>query len=133
MNVGSVIAWIFGVLVAVIVLVGVWVVLKAVFLVLSRSSFSAWVMVPGSMKWRSGVARYGRSNLAWFRLYDFSAKPRFVLPRTHLDVDGAPFKTNDSAHLIVELRAPDGLYFFALSPGNAAGLVSWASSAPPGE
>lgn len=115
----------------ILLLVG-YVAVRAAILLGRKASFSAWIVDPAGQRWIRGVALYGAVNLAWYRLANFRTRADLLLPRTRLEVLGGPVRSQDGAYTIVRLRSPEGLYTFAVAPGDAAGLISWVNSAPPG-
>ena len=97
-----------------------------------KATFAAWLVRPGGQQWIRGVALYGRVTLAWYRLASPSLRAEVSLKRTMVDVVGRPLPSRDREYIIVRLLAPEGLYTFAVAPGDAAGLISWVNSAHPG-
>lgn len=106
--------------------------LRTVILVGRAASFGAWIINPESKQWVRGIALYGQLNLAWYRLSSPSTSPNILLPRTNLEVVGGPTPSRDANYTVVRLRSPKETYTMALLPGDAAGLISWVNSAPPG-
>ena len=106
--------------------------LRAAILVGRKASFSTWIVRPGDDQWIRGIALYGQINLAWYRLVSPRTTPDLLLPRAYLEVVGGPVPTADNSYIIVRLRSPQGLFTLALAQGDAAGLISWVNSAPPG-
>lgn len=121
-----------GAVVAVVLLLVVYLALRAAILVGRKATFGAWMITPGEDKWVRGICVYGELRLAWFPLVGADPRPEVLLPRTVLEVVGAPIPSADNNYIIVRLRAPAGLYMLALSAGDSAGLISWVNSAPPG-
>lgn len=121
-----------GVVLGVILLLVVYMAIRAAILVRRKGAFSAWMTIPGEQKWVRGVCLYGELRLAWYALIGPSPRPDLLLPRTLLEVVGAPILSADANYIIVRLRSPGGMYMLALTPGDSAGLISWVNSAPPG-
>lgn len=108
------------------------IILIRVSLLHSRSgSFPAFLLV-GS-RWVRGVGVYGRSNLEWRKTFAFGSAPNLSLYRSTVDVTGPPVSWVDDGLVVLGLTYPGGTCRFALRAGDAAGLVSWIDSAPPGE
>ena len=116
----------------VVLAVLVFLALRAAILVGRKASFSTWVVRPGDDQWIRGVALYGQITLAWYRLAGLGTQQDLSLPRAYLEVVGGPVPTADNNYIIVRLRSPQGLFTLALEHGDAAGLISWVNSAPPG-
>ena len=121
-----------GAILAVVVLAFAYLAIRASVLAAKRATFGAWLVRPGDRSWIRGVALYGQCTLAWYRLLSFSLRAEVSLPRTAIDVVGGPVPTRDGQYLVVRLNTPEGLYAFALDRGDAAGVISWVNSAPPG-
>lgn len=132
MNTGTALLYV-GVLLLIVVMFSLaYMGLRTVILVGRGASFGAWIINPESNKWVRGIALYGQLNLAWYRLSSASTSPTILLPRTNLEVVGGPTPSRDANYTVVRLRAPQETYTLALLPGDAAGLISWVNSAPPG-
>lgn len=115
-----------------VAIAAVYMAVRAAALLGHPSSFGAWIIDAGSSRWIRGIALYGQVHLAWYELGSASLRPSVRLPRTRLEVVGAPVRSRDGNYTLVRLRAPEHEYTFALIPGDAAGLISWVNSAPPG-
>ncbi len=107
-----------------------FIIIRAAILHLRFGSFPAFLLV--GEKWVRGIAEYGRSRLIWRQTFRFSMKPDVELARRRIDVEDAPSQWYQSRLVVVALRSGDETVHFALRSGDAAGLVSWIDSSPPG-
>lgn len=89
--------------------------------------------------WMHGVAVYGDTELAWFRTFSLSWRPRYRFTRGDVLVDGRrepighEVHAIHGGHLIVGTRNASGVRQFAMSPNALTGLLSWLESSPPGQ
>ncbi|WRS30170.1 DUF2550 family protein [Actinomycetaceae bacterium MB13-C1-2] len=117
--------------IAVVVLVVLLVVLIRMTVLNARSgSFPAFLLVKG--RWVRGIAEYGSSNLSWRRRIGLSSAPSVLLARRHIDVVDSPEQWYQSSLVVVTLKTPTDSVSFALRSGDAAGLIAWIDSSPPG-
>lgn len=129
----GVVVWgMMGAVILAIFVYGIYVIMCRLLLEAKESSFSAWIIHPDTQEWVRGIALYGQFTLRWYKWATLSTAPVHVLPRTRLEVVGGPVSSRDEKYIIVRLKSPDELHTFAMEPGNAAGLMSWVNSAPPG-
>ncbi len=115
----------------VIVLVVLLVVLIRTIILYTRpGSFPAFLLVDG--QWISGIAEYGSSNLSWRRRIGLSSSPSVLLARRNIDVVDSPEQWYQSRLVVVTLKTPTESVSFALRSGDAAGVIAWIDSSPPG-
>ncbi|WP_099331638.1 DUF2550 family protein [Actinomyces minihominis] len=132
MSISTVLLLVLASVVGLALLLVAYLALRAAILVGRKASFGAWVISPDEDQWIRGIALYGQVNLAWFRLASVKTQADLLLHRTQLEVLGGPSRSRDQNYIVIKLRSPEGVYTFALSEGDAAGLISWVNSAPPG-
>lgn len=88
--------------------------------------------------WMHGLAVYGDTELAWFRTFSLSWRPRYRFTRGDVHVEGRrePIGREVYAlhpgHLVVATENASGVKQFAMSPHALTGLLSWLESSPPG-
>lgn len=122
-----------GVVLVVIALVVVpllVVLIRSIVLHTRPGSFPAFVLKDGT--WVRGIAEYGSSNLAWRRQIGFLGAPDILLARRQIDVEDTPERWYQSSLVTVTLTTPTESVSFALRSGDAAGLIAWIDSSPPG-
>ncbi|MET0447528.1 MAG: DUF2550 domain-containing protein [Aeromicrobium sp.] len=89
--------------------------------------------------WMHGLAVYGDTELAWFRTFSLSWRPRYRFTRGDVRVDGRrepighEVHAIHAGHLIVGTDNASGVRQFAMSPNALTGLLSWLESSPPGQ
>lgn len=132
MNIGMILLYVGALLLVTAAICVAYMVLRTLILVGRAASFGAWIINPESNQWVRGIALYGQLNLAWYRLSSPSTAPNIRLSRTNLEVVGGPTQSRDANYTVVRLRSRQEDYTLALLPGDAAGLISWVNSAPPG-
>lgn len=91
-----------------------------------------------SDRWRMGLTRLGSTQLDWFTLMGFSARPRYSWERSALEL-GAPGTLDRAERLDL---VPDAVtvwctvsgerYQLAMPPASYTALRSWSEAAPPG-
>lgn len=86
--------------------------------------------------WRTGMARVGVDDIAWFTLFGFDTRPVRVWERHELDV-GAPEPTERrpsamSNPVLVPFVVSGRTVEVVVSRGDYTALRSWSESAPPG-
>ncbi len=132
MGVGTILLLIGVALLSIFAVWGGYMAVRAMILLGRAASFGAWIINPESGQWVRGIALYGQLNLAWYKLSSPNPSPTIRLSRTNLEVVGGPTPSRDANYTVVRLRSGDKGYTLALLPGDAAGLISWVNSAPPG-
>lgn len=132
MPVGMILVLIGVALLSLVAICAGYMAVRAMILLGRAASFGAWIINPESGKWVRGIALYGQLNLAWYKLASPSPSPTIRLSRTNLEVVGGPTPSRDANYTVVRLRSKENSYTLALLPGDAAGLISWVNSAPPG-
>ncbi|MFI5425551.1 DUF2550 domain-containing protein [Aeromicrobium sp. UC242_57] len=94
---------------------------------------------PHASGWLLGMAVYGETELAWFRAFSFSLRPRYRFIRGDVLIDGRREPVGNevhaihAGHLIVETQNASGVQQFAMSANALTGLLSWLESSPPGQ
>lgn len=89
--------------------------------------------------WMHGLAVYGDTELAWFRTFSLSWRPRYQFTRGDVVIDGRrepighEVHAIHAGHLIVGTDNASGVRQFAMSPNALTGLLSWLESSPPGQ
>ncbi len=92
----------------------------------------------GAKGWMLGLAVYGETELAWFKTFSFSLRPRHRLTRGDVQIDGRREPVGHevhavhAGHLIVGAQHADGVRQIAVSANALTGLLSWLESSPPG-
>lgn len=95
--------------------------------------------VPDSVGWMLGLAVYGENELAWFRTFSLSWRPRYRFIRGDVLIDGRREPVGHevhaihAGHLIVGTKNASGINQFAMSANALTGLLSWLESSPPGQ
>lgn len=95
--------------------------------------------VPDSVGWMLGLAVYGENDLAWFRTFSLSWRPRYRFVRGDVLIDGRREPVGHevhaihAGHLIVGTKNASGINQFAMSANALTGLLSWLESSPPGQ
>ena len=101
-------------------------------------SFDCTVSVAGR-PWASGVARYGRCQVEWWRLLSLSPRPQATWERDDLSVverrwpqaPHTPVGTVAEA-VIVRCAHRGAVLDLAMSPDAYTGFASWLEARPPG-
>jgi hypothetical protein len=88
--------------------------------------------------WSHGLARFAGDELRWYRVFSFSPRPRRVLSRRELAVQGRR-QPDDVERLTmpddwVVIRCADhrSSVEIAMSVPTLTGFLSWLEAAPPG-
>lgn len=113
-------------------LVVIYTVVRAAYLVVRGGGFQLWLACPGCNKWMRGIAFYGQKKLAWYKLFSFKLRPNLVFERTQLDVIELRNPDITSGLVTVVVQEPAGDYKMALEPAHASAFASWVTSSPPG-
>ena len=95
-------------------------------------------LVPGR-GWSSGLGRFGGDELRWYRMFSFSWRPRRVLTRRGLAVEGR--RQPDGPErlvlppdwVVVRCTGHQAPIEIAMAQTTLAGFLSWLESSPPGE
>ncbi|MCI0690111.1 MAG: DUF2550 domain-containing protein [Sporichthyaceae bacterium] len=88
--------------------------------------------------WLFGLARYSGDGLAWYRVFSFSPRPRYVYPRRELTVRGQRKPTGPEAMallsgaVVLECGVAGQRVELGMSPAAVTGFLAWLESAPPG-
>ena len=88
--------------------------------------------------WSPGIARFGDDELRWYRMFSFAWRPRRVLSRRGLVVEGRRVPAGAEAHalpagwVIVRCATHAGPIEIAMAQSTLAGFRSWIEAAPPG-
>jgi hypothetical protein len=94
--------------------------------------------VPGR-GWSAGLGRFAGDELRWFRMFSFSWRPRRVLTRRGLAVEGrrAPDGPErlvlPADWVVVRCTGHQAPIEIAMAHTTLAGFMSWIEAAPPGE
>jgi hypothetical protein len=93
--------------------------------------------VPGR-GWSPGLGRFTDEELRWYRLFSFGVRPRRVLTRQGLVVEGRRPPAGEErvamprGWVVVRCRGRGSPVEIALAESALMGLLSWLESAPPG-
>ncbi len=88
--------------------------------------------------WSSGLGRFAGDELRWYRIFSFAPRPRRVLSRNGLVVQGrrAPAGPErlvlPADWLVVQCSNHQAPIEIAMAQGALNGFLSWIESAPPG-
>jgi hypothetical protein len=94
---------------------------------------------PSGGGWAFGVARYEHDRLDWFRLFDFSLRPKRSLSRARLTIleyrkpDGQDTAVLDPSWVLVRCIYDATMLELGMSEMAYTGLATWLESAPPGQ
>ncbi len=88
--------------------------------------------------WSSGVARFAGDELRWYRVFSLALRPRRVLSRRSLAVQGR--REPDAAErlvlpehwVILRCRTRRAVVELAMAETTLTGFLSWMEAAPPG-
>jgi hypothetical protein len=89
--------------------------------------------------WIYGVARYSGDQVEWFRVFSYAPRPRQVLERHFIEVQGRrePRGTEELALLsdaVVLACEHRGTHLeLAMSDDALTGFLAWLEAAPPGQ
>ncbi len=89
--------------------------------------------------WTFGVGRYSGDEVAWFRVFSYSPRPRLVLHRPDIEIlgkrhpDGADELALLSGWMIVVCRHRAQDMELAMSEDALTGFLAWLEAAPPGQ
>lgn len=88
--------------------------------------------------WSPGLARYAGDELRWYRIFSFAFRPRRVLSRSSLMVEGrrAPKGPERMAlpadWVVVRCTSERTPVEIAMAESALTGFLSWIEAAPPG-
>jgi hypothetical protein len=94
---------------------------------------------PTGKGWVYGVARYNGDRVEWFRVFSYAFRPRRVLERPSIEVEGRrePRGTEELALLsdaVVLTCEHRGMRLeLAMSDDALTGFLAWLEAAPPGQ
>ncbi|HEX5740201.1 MAG TPA: DUF2550 domain-containing protein [Pilimelia sp.] len=94
-------------------------------------------VVPGR-GWSPGIARFAGDELRWYRMFSFALRPRRVLCRHGLLVQGRRLPegperaTLPADWVILRCLCRDATVEIAMAGATVAGFLSWLEAAPPG-
>ena len=137
--------WVIDILAVLVVgvgLLGVGLIVRGWLLTRSGVTFEMSVNpseVPDAVGWMLGLAVYGENELAWFRTFSLSWRPRYRFIRGDVLIDGRREPVGHevhaihAGHLIVGTKNASGINQFAMSANALTGLLSWLESSPPGQ
>lgn len=88
--------------------------------------------------WAPGMARFAGSELRWYRLFSLAPRPRRVLRRERMTVQGRRLPEGPERLVLPEgwvillCTAHRGPVEIAMPAATVAGFLSWLEAAPPG-
>ena len=88
--------------------------------------------------WSHGLARFAGDELRWYRVFSFSPRPRRVLSRRELAVqgrrqpDGVELLTMPADWVVVRCVGRRSSVEIAMARTTLTGFLSWIEAAPPG-
>lgn len=88
--------------------------------------------------WSPGIGRFAGDELRWYRIFSYSIRPRRILSRTALALEGrrAPDEAErlvlDADWVIVRCTSRGVPTEIAMSQSTLAGFLSWIEAVPPG-
>ena len=88
--------------------------------------------------WSSGLARFSGDELKWYRVFSFSPRPRRVLSRRDIAVqgrrqpDGVERLTMPADWVVVRCADRRSSVEIAMARTTLTGFLSWIEAAPPG-
>ena len=88
--------------------------------------------------WAHGLARFSGDELRWYRVFSFSPRPRRVLSRRELAVegrrrpDGVERLTMPADWVVVRCADRRSSVEMAMASTTLTGFLSWIEAAPPG-
>ncbi len=97
-----------------------------------------------SLRWRQGrgwvlgLGRFAGDELLWYPVFSLAPRPRHVLPRPDLRVDGrrAPGRSEapslPAGVVVVSCRSGDRPVELAMDGAAVAGFLAWLEARPPG-
>ena len=88
--------------------------------------------------WSPGIGRFAGDDLRWYRVFSLSVRPRRILSRGHLSVDGRrqPTATErlvlPADWIILRCTSQRSTVEIAMAETTLTGFMSWLEAAPPG-
>jgi len=88
--------------------------------------------------WAHGLARFAGDDLRWYRVFSFSPRPRRVLSRRDLAVqgrrqpDGVERLTMPEDWVVVRCADRRSSVEIAMAASTLTGFLSWVEAVPPG-
>jgi Protein of unknown function (DUF2550) len=88
--------------------------------------------------WAPGYARFAGDELRWYRMFSLAFRPRRILPRRGMTVQGRRLPEGNERLVLPEgwvvLRClvPRGSVEIAMPQATVTGFLSWIEAAPPG-
>ncbi len=88
--------------------------------------------------WSPGIGRFVGDDLRWYRIFSFSVRPRRILTRRGLVVDGRRAPTGPERlvlapdRVIVRCTSEGAVIEIAMAESTLAGFLSWIEAVPPG-
>lgn len=93
----------------------------------------------GGKGWAYGVARYNGDRVEWFRVFSYAPRPRRVLERSAIEVDGRRVPEGEeelallSDAVILACLHRGRRLELAMSDDALTGFLAWLEAAPPGQ
>jgi hypothetical protein len=100
-------------------------------------SFRLTTLVSGR-GWAHGLARFSGDEFRWYRVFSFSPRPRRVLSRRELAVqgrrqpDGVERLTMPADWVVIRCTDRRSSVEIAMAGSTLTGFLSWIEAAPPG-
>jgi hypothetical protein len=88
--------------------------------------------------WSPGIGRFAGDDLRWYRVFSLSIRPRRVLSRPYLSVDGRRQPTAaerlvlPADWIILRCTVQRSTVEIAMAETTLTGFMSWLEAAPPG-
>src|SRR2546430_2571991 len=88
--------------------------------------------------WSPGIGRFAGDDLGWSRVFSLSIRPRRILSRGYLSVDGRrqPTATErlvlPADWIILRCTSQRSTVEIAMAETTLTGFISWIEAAPPG-
>ncbi|MEY2246447.1 DUF2550 domain-containing protein [Streptomyces sp. SAS_267] len=94
---------------------------------------------PSGKGWSYGVARYNGDRIEWYRVFSYAPRPRRVLERSAIEVDGRRAAAGEeelallSDAIILACLHRGTRLELAMSEDALTGFLAWLEAAPPGQ
>ncbi|MEU8763046.1 DUF2550 domain-containing protein [Streptomyces sp. NPDC048659] len=94
---------------------------------------------PSGKGWVYGVARYSGDEIAWFRVFSYSPRPRRVLERSAIEVVERRMPEGEEELALLSDSVIQGCLHrgtrleLAMSEDALTGFLAWLEAAPPGQ
>jgi len=88
--------------------------------------------------WSPGIGRFAGDDLRWYRVFSLSIRPRRILSRRSLSVDGRRQPTGTERlvlpadWIILRCTVQRSTVEIAMAETTLTGFMSWLEAAPPG-